>query len=153
MRDLLLFGLVGALSGSRSMLGPAMVADRALPMVLRPAVGLLAVGEMAADKHPRVPDRTAPGPLAGRLVTGALTAAAIAAPGRGLRAAAAGAVGAVWGTYALYHLRRLATTRFGVSNAVAGLAEDALAVAAAAALLHGRRWALAPEHGRTRHRI
>jgi uncharacterized membrane protein len=138
MRDLVLFGLVGALSGSRSMLGPAMVANRALPAVLQPVVGLMAMGEMAADKDPRLPARTQPLPLAGRLVTGALTAAAIAAPGRGLRAAVAGAVGAAWGTYGLFHLRRLATERLGVPNAVAGLVEDGLAVAAGAALLHGR---------------
>jgi uncharacterized membrane protein len=139
MKDLLLCGLVGALSGSRSMLGPAMVANTAMPAALRPIVGLMAVGEMAADKDPRIPSRTQPVPLAGRIVTGALTAAAIAPHGRGLRAAAAGAAGAVWGTYALFHARRLATTRFGVPNAVAGLVEDALAVAVGAALLRGRR--------------
>jgi uncharacterized membrane protein len=138
MRDLLLFGLVGALSGSRSMLGPAMVANRSLPQPLGLLVGLIAVGEMAADKSPRVPDRTEPLPLAGRLVTGALTAAAIAAPGRGLRAAVAGAVGAAWGAYGLFHLRRFATDRLGVPNPVAGLLEDALAVTAGAALLRGR---------------
>jgi uncharacterized membrane protein len=139
MRDLLLFGLVGALSGSRSLLGPALVADRVMPAPLQPALGLMAVGEMAVDKDPRVPDRTAPAPLIGRLVTGALTAAAIAAPGRGLRAAVAGALGAAGGAYGLFHLRRLATNRLGVPNAVAGLVEDALAVAAGAALLSGRR--------------
>jgi uncharacterized membrane protein len=138
MQDLLLFGLVGALSGSRSMLGPAFVANRAVPAPLRQIVWLMAVGEMAADKSPRIPDRTEPLPLAGRLVTGALTAAAIAAPGRGLRAAAAGAVGSAWGAYGLFHLRRLVTDRLGVPNAVAGLLEDALAVAAGAVLLHRR---------------
>jgi uncharacterized membrane protein len=138
MRDLVLYGLVGALSGSRSLLGPALVAQRAAPRPLRPVVGLLAAGEMAADKDPRLPDRTAPLPLAGRLLTGALTAAAIAAPGRGLRAAVAGAVGAAWGAYGLFHLRRLATHRLGVPNTVAGVVEDALAVAAGAALLRGR---------------
>jgi uncharacterized membrane protein len=139
MRELILFGLVGALSGSRSMLGPAMVANTALPAPLRPLVGLMAVGEMAADKDPRIPARTEPAPLAGRLVSGALTAAAIAAPGRGVVAAAAGAFGAAWGTYGLYHLRRLATQRLGVPNAVAGLVEDALAVGVGMALLSGRR--------------
>jgi uncharacterized membrane protein len=139
MKDLILFGLVGAVSGSRSMLGPAMVANTALPLPLRPLIGLMAVGEMAADKDPRIPNRTDPAPLAGRLMSGALTAAAIASPGRRYRAAAAGAVGAVWGTYGLYHLRRLATGRLGVPNAVAGLVEDALAVAVGMALLSGRR--------------
>jgi uncharacterized membrane protein len=139
MREIVLYGLVGALSGSRSMLGPAMVANTALPAPLRPLVGLMAVGEMAADKDPRIPARTEPAPLAGRLASGALTAAAIAAPGRGFVAAAAGAVGAVWGTYGLYHLRRLATERLGVPNAVAGLVEDALAVGVGIALLSGRR--------------
>src|SRR5687768_12416987 len=104
MRDLLLFGLVGALSGSRSLLGPAMVANRAVPRPLQPLIGLMAIGEMAADKDPRIPARTEPVPLAGRLVAGAMTAAAIAAPGGAMRAAVAGAIGAAWGTFGLYHL-------------------------------------------------
>jgi uncharacterized membrane protein len=142
MRELLLYGFVGALSGSRSLLGPALVANRWLPAPLQPLAGLMAVGEMAADKDPRMPARTEPVPLTGRLMTGALTAATIAAPGHGVRAAAAGAFGAAWGTYGLYHLRQFATQRLGVPNAVAGLVEDAVAVAVGGALLNRRRLAL-----------
>jgi hypothetical protein len=62
----------------------------------------------------------------------------MATPGRRFRAVAAGAAGAAWGTYGLFHLRRWATQRMGVPNAVAGLIEDALAVTTGAALLHRR---------------
>jgi uncharacterized membrane protein len=116
---------IGAISGSRSMLGPALAVP---PGAGKVVASTLAVGEMAADKDPRMPDRTEPVPLTGRMISGAVAAAALADRRHRLQAAAAGAAGAVIGTFAFYHLRQLMTTRLGMAGATAGFVEDALAV-------------------------
>jgi uncharacterized membrane protein len=143
MKEFALACGIGAISGSRSMLAPALVTNtgHGLPWPLQVRLGpfatsgtagwvmaLVAVAEMVADKSPAIPSRTEPAPLSGRMLTGAAAAAGCAPPGRRLRAAAAGAAGAAAATYGLYHLRRFVTTRLGVPDAAAGLAEDALAV-------------------------
>ena len=46
-----------------------------------------------------------------------------------------GAAGALAGAYAWYYLRRTATARFGMTNAVAGVLEDAVAVGAGRVML------------------
>jgi uncharacterized membrane protein len=135
MNDLAVAFGIGALSGSRSMLGPALVGRRLAPAVAQRVLTLLAAGEMVADKSTLIPARTEVLPLAGRVTTGALAAAGLARRDRRVAAAVAGAMGALAGTYAWYHLRRLATVRLGLSNMAAGLAEDALAVGAGALLL------------------
>ena len=132
---------IGALSGSRSMLGPAMVARRALSPTGRRLLALLALGEMVADKSAHIPARINALPLTGRLVTGALAAAAAGGRRRRLRGALLGAAGALSAAYACYHLRRLAHSRFGVPNVIAGVAEDALALGAGALLLGSSRGA------------
>jgi uncharacterized membrane protein len=130
MNELARVCVVGAVSGSRSMLGLALIANRVLPPAASAVIGLLASGEMAADKSPGIGSRTDPLPLAGRIVTGALAASALASRGNRLPAAATGAAAALVATFALYHLRRTITTRLGVEDAAVGLAEDALAVTA-----------------------
>ena len=130
MNELACAAVLGAVSGSRSMLGLAVVADRVLPPAAAGLMKLLALGELAADKSPTIPARTEPIPLAGRIVAGALAAAAVASRGRRLQSAAVGAAGALSAAFALYQLRQWATTGLGVSNIAAGLAEDALALSA-----------------------
>ncbi|WP_218014860.1 hypothetical protein [Teichococcus rhizosphaerae] len=94
-----------------------------------------ALGEMAGDKLPSAPDRRIPPSFAFRLALGAAGGAALAGRGAEPRAAMlAGMAGAVTGTL-LGRAARGATTRSGTDWARA-LAEDALAVALAAALLH-----------------
>lgn len=124
---------IGALSGSRSMLGPAVMAQSALPHTARTILTLMTAGELVADKTPSIPARTDALPLTGRLVLGAAAAAGIAKRHR-LQAALAGAAGALTATYALFHLRRLATTRLRIPNVVAGMIEDAAVLSAGAML-------------------
>jgi uncharacterized membrane protein len=135
MNELALAYGIGAVSGSRSMLGPALVGTRALPAAAEGVLAAMSVAEMVVDKSAGIPARTAPLPLAGRALTGALAAAGYARPGRRLASALLGAAGAITAAYAFYHLRRLATERFGVSNSVAGLVEDATAIGVGAMLL------------------
>jgi uncharacterized membrane protein len=138
MNDFALAFGIGAISGSRSMLGPTLVGHLRLPAAAQRALTAMAAGEMVADKLPWIPARTDSLPLAGRIGLGALAAAAAVRRDRRLIAGIAGAAGALVGTYAWYHLRRAATHRLGVPGVAAGLAEDALATAAGTLLLRGR---------------
>jgi uncharacterized membrane protein len=127
MNDLARGFTMGLLSGSRSWLAPAMLANANLPSPAFTGMKLLAAGEMLADKHPRMPNRTDALPLAGRMVTAAFTAASHAAPNRRAEMAIAGAVGGLCGTLLFFHLRRAITARVGPGVA-AGLVEDAIAI-------------------------
>jgi uncharacterized membrane protein len=138
MKELAIAWGIGALSGSRSMLGPAVVAQSALSPPARTVLSLLAAGELIADKNPGIPARTDAPLLAGRLVMGAAAAAGYAKRKR-FQAALIGAAGALVSTYASFHLRRFVTNRFRIPNAVAGMMEDAAALGAGAMLMHARR--------------
>ena len=133
MNDLARGFTMGVLSGSRSMLAPAMLASNRVPPAAFAALKLMAAGEMVADKHPQMPARTDVVPLAGRMMTGAFTAATHATPDRRVPMAIAGAIGGLCGTWLFFHLRRAITTRVGPGPA-AGLVEDAIAIAAGIAL-------------------
>jgi uncharacterized membrane protein len=133
MNTILRAAAIGAVSGSRSMMGPAMFARQAMAGRAGRAMPFLVAGEMLADKHPRMPARTTLMPLAGRMMTGAFAAGAGARGRRRVVAAIAGAAGAVAAAYALSHLRRYAASR-RMSNVVAGAIEDGLVIAAAALL-------------------
>ena len=133
MNDLARGFTMGVLSGSRSMLAPAMLASNRVSPVAFSAMKLLAAGEMVADKHPQMPARTDALPLAGRMMTGAFTAASHAAPDRRVPMAIAGALGGFCGTWLFFHLRRAIAQRVG-PGVTAGLLEDAIAIAAGAAI-------------------
>lgn len=133
MNDLARGFTMGVLSGSRSMLAPAMLASNRVPPAAFAALKLMAAGEMVADKHPQMPARTDVVPMAGRMMTGAFTAMTHATPDRRVPMAIAGAVGGFCGTWLFFHLRRAIIARVGAGVA-AGLVEDAIAIAAGAAL-------------------
>ena len=112
---------LGAISGLRSMSGPAFVSSSAakdrvpldgtrLAFLGSPIVSklflLAAAGELVGDKLPSTPSRTAPPPLIGRAGSGALVGAAIFAS-EGRRAAAGGAIGAAAAVVAAYAGERL----------------------------------------------
>jgi hypothetical protein len=139
MRELAIFCGVGALCGSRSMLGPALVSRHLLPPAASGLLATLAAGELMADKSSQVGDRTDPLPLAARVVLGAITAGAYASRPRRAQAALIGAAGALAGAYVFNYLRRVATTRLGVANAAAGVFEDVLALGAGSMLLRRDR--------------
>src|SRR3954451_16983244 len=90
--DLMRAAGLGLICGLRSMTGLALVSHRAvqhpgdlastpLRLLASERVRLLltvgAAGELLTDKLPNVPARTAPGPLAGRFLAGALTGAGV----------------------------------------------------------------------------
>jgi uncharacterized membrane protein len=94
MPTLFLSLAIGFVAGLRSMTAPAAVAWGARLGWLRlsgtplaflgtaPAayiLGVLMVAELVADKLPFTPSRTRPGPFAGRIISGALAGAALAA--------------------------------------------------------------------------
>jgi uncharacterized membrane protein len=121
--------LIGVVCGMRTFTGPAAVALRG--RIAAPARLLLtavAAGEAIGDKMPAVPARTSAPSLAARVLSGALSGRALAgAPG-----VAPGALGALAGTFGAYHARAALTRQTGLPDALFGVAEDALAVAAAA---------------------
>jgi uncharacterized membrane protein len=117
--------LLGALSGMRSMAGPAALAfHEGSP--LKRVVSLLAASEMAADKTSVVGDRIDPLPLAGRAAMGALVGAVVAKREHGnvLAAAVVGAAAAV----AVAHLAYRVRTRLPVNSSVGGVLEDAIVI-------------------------
>ena len=136
---------IGAVAGLRSMAAPAIVSraagDGRLPLPPGPLRWLgssastkvftaLAVGELIADKTPKIPNRTDLGPLAARMISGGLCGAAICSSKgeRVLAGALVGALCAVGGAFLGYHLRRSATRDGGLPDGVVALTEDAIAI-------------------------
>ena len=113
---------LGALTGMRSMAGPAALA---LPQggLLGRMVGVLAAGELAADKTPFVGNRTDAGPLAGRAVIGAIVGGVAAHQGKGnvLAGALVGGAAAFAMAHVAFRLRQRLPK--GVAG---GLIEDAV---------------------------
>jgi uncharacterized membrane protein len=138
---------LGAVSGMRSMMAPAVIAWAARrsgvdlestpfsafkgPGIGRTAAALV-VGEMVADKTPFVPGRTDSTALLTRAVTGGAAGAAVfkARKQNVLLGAVVGAAAAVGAAYVTYHLRKKAAKRFQVSDRVVALVEDGIALTA-----------------------
>ena len=99
---------------------------------------VLALTELAADKLPRVPNRTAAGPLALRVVLGALAGAiaATAMDGPGVEGVLLGGVGALLGTFAGFMVRRDLVEKIGCKDWQIALVEDAIAILFATFSLH-----------------
>jgi len=148
MNPLLILSLafaIGVICGLRSLAGPAVVAWAAhlgwLPLH-GTALGfmaswaaviiftLAAVGELAGDKLPQSPSRTAPLGLGARFVTGGLCGAAIAVAGGQALAVGAilGAVGGIIGAFAGYQVRTRLVKALHVPDFVIAIAEDLFAI-------------------------
>lgn len=145
----LLAFLIGIVAGLRSMTAPAAVSwasylgrlhlggtwlaflsYRWTPWIL----SLLAVGELVADQLPSTPSRTAPLGFGGRIVTGALSGAAVGtAGGSMLGGAIAGIAGAVVGTLGGHFFRGWLAAALG-NDRPAAFIEDAIAISAALAI-------------------
>jgi uncharacterized membrane protein len=140
--------VLGIVAGLRSMTPPAVVAWAAhwgrlqldgTPLAFLDSTAarylLLAamVAELVADKLPFTPARTGIGSFSGRIVSGALSGAALTAGLGGSIAvgAAAGGLGAVVGTLAGYRARTGIVRALGVRDFPVALAEDIVAVVAA----------------------
>jgi len=147
--------VLGVLSGGRSMTPLAVLAlyhgRRSLDgawkdwPVLREPAGRLALvlgaaGELVADKLPATPARTKPGPLLGRIGSGAIAGAAIGSMRRSggdwRTGALLGAVGGLVGSFAGTWLRSGGAAT-GLPDFVFALVEDAATVAGTAAVVAG----------------
>jgi uncharacterized membrane protein len=137
---------IGVVAGLRSMTAPAVVswsgpAPNSSLQFLKSktstkVLSALAAGELVLDKLPSTPNRTSPGPLIGRIASGAFCGAALCSAARRSVAlgAALGGLGAIAGSFAGYHLRRQIHQRFHAPDTAIALAEDALAIEAGYAI-------------------
>ncbi len=143
---------IGLIAGARSMVAPALVSryvngkeDYSLgavgelmgsPIVSR-ALQAGAAAEMAADKSPWMPDRTAWPSLAWRAVAGGVAGSVVARTAGESRLVGAllAAAAAVAATYATFYLRREIRDRLNVPDRLLGAAEDSFVVGAGHRLL------------------
>lgn len=149
---------LGAVSGLRSMSGPASIARAArdgglslegtrLSFLASPRVAaaltVLQAGEMVGDKTPFIPGRTAPGPLLGRAASGALAGAAVSGGSRSTTGALFGAGAAVAAAFAGENLRAFAAGRTGVPDPLLGVVEDGVVLVLGSLLAgRGRPWGI-----------
>jgi uncharacterized membrane protein len=130
--------LFGVTAGLRTMTGPALLALAqqqpgggriwllASPRTAR-VLTALALGELVFDKLPFVPNRIAPGSLAGRLLSGGMCGAAVVSENQAA-GALLGIAGALVSSFAGYALRKSAVQASGVPDALIGFAEDGVAI-------------------------
>ena len=133
---------LGAISGLRSLSGPAFVSRAAshghldlegTPLAflgssrLSKVLVLTELGEVVGDKLPMTPSRTSPPPLLGRAVSGAVVGAAIfvSEGRRATTGAALGSTAAIVAALAGEWIRALAVEKTGLPDPVVALAEDA----------------------------
>jgi len=142
----LLFALgIGIVAGLRTMTAPAVVAwathlawldlwgSYFAFMGSKWAVILFtiaALGEFVVDQLPKTPARTTAGPLAARIVMGALTGACVAMSGGASLMAGAllGALGALIGAFAGYRARVGLVRSLGVPDFAIAIPEDLVAI-------------------------
>jgi uncharacterized membrane protein len=144
---LLLALLIGIAAGLRSMAPLAVVAwaAQSWPAVASSSLGFmaapaaayiltaLAVGELIADKLPFIPSRLKPGPLSGRILSGALSAAVLCAAAQQplIVGAIVGAVGGVIGSFAGHAVRRNLSVTRRLPDLPVALVEDLVTIALA----------------------
>lgn len=152
--DFILFSAfgIGVVAGLRSLTAPAVVSWAAYlgwlnvqgsPLAFMGSIvavailSLLALGELGADLSPRIPRRTAPGPLAARFLMGGLCGACLGvSAGQSLSTGALlGALGGLIGAFAGYELRRRLVTGLNIRDVFVALAEDAVAIGLACFLV------------------
>ena len=136
---------IGVIAGLRSMTAPAVVVWAAYlgwiqlqgsPLSFMGSTWALAVftlgalAEFVADQLPQAPARTAPGPLAARIVTGGLSGSCLAVAGGQslLLGALLGAVGGVAGAFLGYQARTRLVRGLQVPDRAVAIPEDLVAV-------------------------
>lgn len=150
--NLVALAVLGVMAGARSQSVPAFVAwrgldRRATSSLGRSATALAVLGEVVGDKTPWTPDRTAPGPLFGRIVFGALGGVAVARyeDSAMLPAAIVTGASAAVSTFVLHRARRWLGRHTPLPDLAWALFEDGcLALLAVAA---GRRLRLQQSEG------
>ncbi len=99
---------------------------------------VLALAEIVADKLPRTPNRTAPGPLLWRLALGGLAGsiAATAMDGPGVEGVLLGGVGALLGAFAGFMVRRELVEQIGFTDWHIAVVEDVITILCAIFAMH-----------------
>ncbi len=148
MTWLIAIPLLGVVTGMRSMTAMAVLcwfaykgdlslddtwASWAGKLVTAIIFTVLALGELVADKLPKTPNRTAPGPLLARVVIGGLIGAIVAAGlnGSELEGVILGVGGALIGTFGAFLIRREIVLRLGGKDFQVALVEDGIAIVCA----------------------
>jgi uncharacterized membrane protein len=98
---------------------------------------LLAIFELVGDLLPKTPKRTAPAPLAARILVGGLCGACLfASANQSLSIGAVlGAVGAVIGAFAGYEIRKRLVTGLPIKDIFVAIPEDLIAIGLACLLV------------------
>lgn len=122
--------LLAVASGARSMIGLA-AAARATNGRLARVATVAAVAELVGDKVPSAPNRTDPGPVAGRAVAGAIVGVVIAKQldRNPVQYALVGAALALVGAQVTFRMRRALSER--MPPLAAALVEDVVMIATA----------------------
>jgi len=145
MNALLLALGIGIVAGLRAMTAPAVVAWAAYLGWLNltgsyfafmgskwtvAIFTLAALSEFVTDQLPKTPARTTTGPLAARIVMGALTGSCVAVSGGSSLVAGAvvGAIGGVIGAFAGYRARVGLVKKLGVPDFAIAIPEDLVAI-------------------------
>jgi uncharacterized membrane protein len=137
---------IGIIAGMRAMMAPAATATylshqpkndddgKAIDLARSPVgvkvLQVLSAGELVGDKLPAAPNRTGFAGVIGRVVNGALSAAAISKVNKKdvLTGALIGGGAALASTYACFYLRRYISSRPHVKDYIVGATEDALTI-------------------------
>jgi uncharacterized membrane protein len=136
---------IGVVAGLRSMTAPAAVCWaakigwidlRQSPLAFMGSsiaayvFGIAAIAELIGDKLPFTPSRLTPGPLAARIIIGALCGATLVsadAPSP-ILGAVAGAIGGLAGAFAGYRVRVGTVSALELPDVLVALTEDAVAI-------------------------
>jgi uncharacterized membrane protein len=146
---------IGIVAGLRSLTAPAAVSWAAYlgwlnlqgsPLAFMGSTAavvifsLLALGEYVADLLPQTPNRTTPGPLIARILTGGLSGACLcASAGQSLVAGAVlGGIGSVIGAFAGYQVRTRLVRGLKVQDMLIAIPEDLVAIGLASFLVFVR---------------
>lgn len=136
---------IGVVAGLRALTAPAAVAWAAhlgwlhlsdSPLAFMASIwavilfSALAIFEFVGDLLPKTPKRTAPAPLAARIISGGLCGACVCASANQslFIGAALGAIGAVAGAFAGYELRKRLVSGLSVKDIFIALPEDLIAI-------------------------
>jgi uncharacterized membrane protein len=136
---------IGAVAGLRALTAPAAVAWAAYvgwlhlhdsPFAFMASIwaivlfSAMAIFELIADLLPKTPNRTAPAPLAARIISGGFCGACVCASANQslFMGATLGGIGAVAGAFAGYELRKRLVTSLNVKGIFIALPEDLIAI-------------------------
>jgi uncharacterized membrane protein len=146
MSTYLLAFLIGVIAGLRSLTAPAVVSWAArlgwlhventwmafLGFAATPYIlSVLAIGELVADKLPKTPSRKAPPGFITRIITGALSGAAVGVSSSWVLGLVAGVIGAIAGTLGGSEFRVRLVKATGGKDLPIALLEDAIAIGGA----------------------